>query len=277
MPLLDRAFAALVVLLACAVGSALPGCGPSELRVALDAYRTRVRPLLEKEDAVWRRISDLLQELDDDPRGPRYFAYLERTAAPFYATLRSALDEAAPPPGPLADAHRDLLAFADLRKEFLRIEGDRRFLLEKDVSRALREADIRAGAAFAEYETAVGNDVPDPRYGELRMVVAHLADRVLPPLYDGSGDVEAATAEIRKSVLPKLRELRDSRYADDPGSKALRLAVVLTEERWQLGVESLPDQMALTRASLRVKAAVDEADAALRRWRDRLDAIERSE
>jgi len=260
-----------------AAGIALVSCGESPLRRAAGAYRAEVEPLLAREEKVWRQVGETSAELDHDPKGPRYFAFLEGTAVPWYEEMRAALAAAAPGHERLAGAHGDFLRFADLRREFVRMEIGRRDLLADPGVTAAEEARIRAGIAETEYYESLGGELPDSRFSELSALRDEVVVQMLPALRDGRRDVPEAVERIRRHVLPKLRELRDSRYGDDARSKALRRAVALAEDAMRTLADALPANVALDRATLLSSARAKESEEVRRRAVDALAAASREE
>lgn len=251
--------------LAATAALVLPSCGESPLRRATDAFRAEVEPLLVREEKVWRQIGETSAELDHDPRGPRYFAYLEGTAVPWYEEMRAALAAVVPGHERLAPVREDLLRSADLRREFVKQEIGRRDLLADPGVTGAEEARIRAGIAETEYYESLGGELPDPRFSELSALRDEVVLRMLPDLRDGKRDVPDAAERIRRHVLPKLRELRDSRYDDDARSKALRRAVALAEEGMRTLADALPANVALARATVRSSSLAKESEEARRR------------
>lgn len=254
---------------------ALAGCGPSPLRREFEAYRAEVAPLLDKEREVTSGLDTLIRELDEDPRGPRYYPYLERTAAPFYDRFRERVGALTPKDARIASVHADLVAFADLRRRFATGEVRRRDLVRDPAVARSEEAQITAGAAQTDYLDLLRDDGPDPRYSDLRSLQDTVLRERLPAVYEGRTDVEEVAEGIRRTTLPRIREIRDSRYDDDERSKALRRAVVLTDEAMATLVDALPALTALTRASLEARNNRVEADAVLRRVQEGFTALGR--
>jgi hypothetical protein len=247
------------------LAGAFASCGDDALRSAVDAYRTRVEPYLVRDDQVWTTVEDLARDIGADPKGPRYFPYLESSAAPFYDEMRTALAAMAPAAEPLAAPHADLRRYADLRREFVRMEFERRKLLADPVVSSADEARIQAGIAETEYVEALRDELPDSRFAELGSLRDEVLLRMLPDLRAGRRDVGGAVEQIRRHVLPKLRSLRDARYAEDARSQALRRAVALADDAMRAFVDALPAHVALARATDAASANAREAEEARKR------------
>lgn len=275
---------ALLVLAAGAGGTlvlgAAAGCGGSQIGAAYDAFYPVADRILSREDAIWRQVQERNATLDDDPTGARFYPYLETTAAPFYDTCEKELAAADPGPaetaGPVREAWTALRAFVSARRDFIRLELERRNQMKYagDLVK-LRDLQDHAASAVIAYEEAVADDVPDYRLGEMKLVVQRVTKEQLEPAVKGDRAVSVVVEHVRKVAVPALERLRDSRFEDDDRSRLLRRAIVLNEESMRRIGELAEPLLAMARAITASTRAATEAEAAKQLCWDALAAARR--
>lgn len=238
-----RTLLAVLAVVAAIVALGGTGCGPSEARRAGDAYRAQVRKRIEGEPVVWNRIAELKDELDENWSGPRYYPYLENTALPFYRDFDGSLAALEPVAAPCADAHRELRAYVASKKRFVELEIARRDRMRR-AGKALsgfREKQFAADRAVDAYRQAVGPDgAMDARVADVVRLSARYFEETVAPCIDGRSDGDDVVDELRKRVLPALREMRSGRFPNDEPSERLRELLALQDESFQLLASDLP-------------------------------------
>ena len=236
-------------------------CGPSDLARAYDPYMSSVTRLLDEETRLWDQLAARAEDQRDAAGAQRYRTFLVTKARPFYARLETDVAALVPGHERLDEANRAILEFVRSRKEFVELELRRLDLVENaDALVGVQRMQAVGEEARAEYDAAVGDDVPDRRLGDLTAI----KDSVLLGSYkravEGSGEVSDAVDEIRKVVLPRLRRLRDDRYDDDERSRLFRRCVVATEEFFVELEKALPVVVDATRSAKRSEVVQREAD-----------------
>ncbi len=276
LPSLRTAVASAALLLA-ACGA--PGCGPSELARGYDAYTASVEEPLEREQEHWSRLSELLQQRQEDPGLPRYYEYARGTALPFYTELRANLRELEPGLPPLREAHRHLIEFADARFEFVNIE-----LAAQDLNaRASADAGfakILSGLHEAEnlriaYLEAVEKSVPDAKFTELYQLVQVFQRDYFDRMREGALDPDAVQQELARHVLPALEDLRRRKYSPDAEGTLLKKCVEAWLEWHRNLAQACPLLDEVLAAKAHSEASAQAADEAIAAFRKALDDARR--
>ncbi len=277
-PVVSSAVAAAVLAATLLAALVAPGCGRSAVEVAYDAYVRKVEPLLDREGEIWKRRSQIAPARDDEePDLPRYFGFIEKEALPFYRDFAREVEAVDPGHERLATAHEELRLFARTRVQFveeqLRGQELHQAWTERD---QLEEKAVAGEMAKAEYGKSLGEDVADPRFTELHAVVQGFERDYAPGLQQGRVELADVQEHIRRRVLPKLRELRSSRWGDDERSKLLLRAVVTAEEYFTDLVEQLPVLAAVLRNVGEAQRVGEESEEHLAKFREALDEVRRS-
>lgn len=256
-------------------------CGPSPGRKATLEYRGKVEPRIQREQVVWGRIAELKDELDDDWNGPRYYPYLEGTAAPFYRDAAGFLAGLEPVDARVADAHRELRAFLAARLRFVELELQRRERMKRSGKhlQGLRTKQFAADQAVGAYREAVGPDGAfDGRLNETISLSERCYEELVRPCVDGRADPDAVVDTLRKRYLPAFQDLRSGRFPNDDASALLRELIILHDEAFQLMASDVPgpggqttvlvlELIEMQKAVLASSAAAAEAERAREAFR----------
>jgi hypothetical protein len=224
---------ALALLLAAGAfaGVAAAGCGPSAPAVAWKGFVPPLEPFVRREDEVWRRSLELHGELESDPRGPRFYPYVETTSLPFYAEFDAKAVSLAPAEPGLQPAYEALRKFIDARRAYLvLVLGERDLMQHAEQIIAVDQANADANVAMFEYGRLAGDETPDYRRADLLAIASKFRSQYLEPAFRGDLDIPAVQQYLRGTVIPQMRKLRESRFEDDDASKGLRRAITLQLE-----------------------------------------------
>jgi hypothetical protein len=266
--------------LAVAAALAAPGCGPSAAAKAYAAYEAKAEPLLDREIVAWKKLVTLIgeQSSGDAADAKRLEEVVRTESAPFYAGFLGQAKALAPGDPSLDRAQAAFVRYAEARQEFVEavLDGLEAMALG-DPSGRLTSADGMLQSTVTEYATLMETKgvPPDSRFAELIAAQTEFQQKGLEPLVEGRGTVADIEQRLRARILPRLRELRGEKYAEDAEGKALKAAVFATAAFFEAVVEELPRMGASAEFKLRTETLAREGDEALKRFRDEMAAARR--
>lgn len=274
-----RALAVLVPVLGLAAALvAAPSCGKSELAKAYESYTAKVEPLLDREAAVWKKLRDLVNEQgqDESPDLTRFADVLQRESVPFYDEFRTDVGKLEPGDPALAPAQEALAKFAKARADFVHEFADNLDALRVDgPSGKLAVTDRALTGAMGEYSKTLQGDLAsgDTRFADLISLQTDFQTNVIEPLSEGRRTAEDGKERIETRILPKIRDIRATKFADDDSARLLRNAVAASEEFFLAVVPNLPRMEAGARLKRSSTALEKDANDALVKFRDEMKSV----
>jgi hypothetical protein len=275
-----RAFLAVaaVALLVVAAVLVTPSCGPSNLSKAYAAYSAQVEPLLDREAPVWKKLAALLNEQSqgEDPNFKRFSEVLRSESAPFYAGFGASVEELEPGDPGLASAHAALVRFAKSRVELTRVLAENLDAVRiGDPESRMNVKDRALSSAIAAYGEAIHGEMSkaDNRFTELVALESDYQTNCIEPLSGGKASADDLKDRIQKVMLPKIRSLRATKFADDEPSRRLNETLAAAEEYFAAVVEDLPLMEGAARLRRALSTLTVEGDDSLKAFRDEMKAV----
>jgi hypothetical protein len=231
------------------------------VRPALEKYEDQVRPLMDKEAAVFNRIAALLA--DDQTR--LYFTFLEEEALPFYERFDRDVRAIQPGHEAIEPVHGKLESFAGAGREFVTLA-----LSTQDLPKHLRrvekvnDAEGYGNLANAEYQTALGNLPPDARFTQVTEITDQFARGYMRRMALGEIPPQDVADRLRDHVLPRLEELRGTKFLDDDTSQALKKVVAACQAYHRAIQENFDSVVAAFTSRRKSQAAVNRREQARR-------------
>jgi len=272
--LLTSASAAIALL---AVGAA-PGCGPSQLSKDYAAYDAKAEEILKREGATWRRLAGLLKDqlAAESPDSTGFESAVRGECVPFYDKLKEEVAAAAPANENLAAAQAALAKFAAKRAEFAHVVGAGIDLYGSgDPARRLDKKDAAFREAISDYSERIRGRVapPDQRFSVVQTARSDLERLCFKPLAEGRLTSDQMREIVKTKIQPRVREARNSKFEDDDESRAVRAAVVATDEFLDAVQQEVGRIEASDRLSRDTESLAKEGDESLKKFIEEMKAV----
>jgi hypothetical protein len=254
----------------------VPGCGPSPLQLAMDAYKPKADALLGEERRTWEQLQTLGQARSESAGA--YEAFVAGEGRTFYRDFEQRVRAIEPGDPEIERVHAHFVTMAERMVEFFELEARNRevYRRQRD-SLALQQLQLAGdhaeatASAYGEAAQGVQNYF-DGRYTEL----GNLAERfrkLMAALTAGTRTVEDVEASMRSNVLAPVQRLRGTKFQTHENGRMLKAAITAADEYYRLYIEVLGLIDEGRRAAAPASKAIERAEAARRMFKTQLKTL----